>query len=250
MITSILINGKLKVVDGMKTLSDFEISNWFDDFPTLSNATPYAGYYFGSDVKDITKNSFNAELPATLFGSLDNSSGYISANVDNYLDTGETAPINLTVGFLIKRPAASPGWFAGDFSGVNETGVGFTVGIGGTGGKLRAAGQNPASTPTAVAAIDFPASIAVGDYCAFTAYILTDSVTIAVYNPDTQQYDANTAKMSGTRVAGDKNILIGRKPDNNSTTLSTDISAVVLINGQLATSEHIAVQQYLLAMAD
>ncbi|MCI4413839.1 hypothetical protein GSE38_07985, partial [Klebsiella variicola] len=87
MITSIFINGALPVVDGMKRLSDFTVINLFDGFPELSDGTPYAGYCFAQDVPDIANNSFNFEKQATITGSLDNSKGYVSVNVDNYIDT-------------------------------------------------------------------------------------------------------------------------------------------------------------------
>ncbi|WP_232551159.1 hypothetical protein [Klebsiella michiganensis] len=249
MITSIFINGTLPVVDGMKNLNDFIISNWFEDFPALSAATPYAGYHFGQYVTDINNNSFNSENPATVSGSLNNSNGYISVNVDNYLDTNEKAALNLTVGGCFKRPEVPSGslFFISDFTGTGSDAIGFAIGVSAA-GKLRAAAQNAGVAQTSIADVDFPSSIAVGDYCAFTAFIRNGMVTIAVYNPVTQQYDSTAVGLSGDRAAGTKNVLIGRKQDNNATSLSCDVRSVVLINGGLSTAEHVAVQQYLLNM--
>ncbi|HBR2359771.1 hypothetical protein AAHV69_27190 (plasmid) [Klebsiella pneumoniae] len=250
MITSIFINGILPVVDGMKKLSDFTLINWFEDFPALSTATPYAGHFFGQDVADITNNSFNLENPATIIGTLDNSNGYVSVNTDNYLDTNEKATLDLTVGGCFKRPAVPSGslFFISDFSGIGADATGFAIGVGAN-GKLRAAAQNAGVAQTSIADVDFPSSIAVGDYCAFTAFIRNGTVTIAVYNPVTQQYESTAVGLSGNRAAGTKNVLIGRKQDNNATSLSCDVRSVVLINGSLSTAEHIAVQQYLLNMS-
>jgi hypothetical protein len=246
-IPSIFINATLTSIPGMKTLDDFLGKNWFQDFPALSNATPYAGYYFGQDVADITNNSFNLENPATVVGSLDNSSGYISVNVNNYIDTNEKASLNLTIGGVLRRPSTPTAslWFIGDFSGLGSAGVGFSVGIN-SNGRLCVAGQNAGTSTTPIASVAFPSSIAVGDIAAFTAYIHSAGITIAVYNPDTQQYDSGVASLGGVRTAGTENILIGRKRDNNATTLSCDVGSVVLIDGELSQAELIAVQQYLL----
>lgn len=249
MITSIFNNGEFTFVPGMKKLSDFEVINWFDDFPALK-AMPFAGYYFGKDATDIAINNFDLENAAVEYGSLDNKNGFISADVDNYLDTQVKAPLKLTIGARIRRPAVPSGslWFIGDYSGLGATGVGFAVGVG-VDGKLRAAAQNTGVAQTTIASVDFPASIAVGDVVALTAYIRNGTVTIAVYNPETQEYDSNAVGMGGERAEGTANIFIGRKVDNNATTLSTDIGAIVMIDGELTTAEHIAVQQYLYNMA-
>lgn len=249
MITSIFINGEIPFVEGMKKLSDFEFKNWFADFPVLGSATPFAAYYFGAEATDITANNLNINSQATQYGTLDNSHGYIAVNTDNYLDTGYKAPAAITVGALIRRPpaAGSTVWFLADFAG-SSAGVGFAVGVS-TAGRLVAAGQNSGATAAALAQVDFPASIAVGDFVALTAYIRNGTVTIAVYDPSAQNFQASSAGLTGTRAAGTNDILIGRKIDNNTSTTSTDVVSVVLIDGELSTAEHLVVQQYLLNMA-
>lgn len=249
MITSIFINGKIPFVEGMKNLSDFEFKNQFVDFPVLASATLFAAYYFGAEATDITANNLDINSQATQYGTLDNSPGYITVNTDNYLDTGYKAPAAITVGALIRRPpgAGSTVWFLADFAG-STNGIGFAVGIS-TSGRLVVAGQNSGATAAALAQVGFPASIAVGDFVALTAYIRNGTVTIAVYDPSAQNFQASSAGLTGTRAAGTNDILIGRKIDNNTSTTSTDVGSVVLIDGELSTAEHLAVQQYLLNMA-
>ena len=249
MITSIFINGALPVVDGMKRLSDFTVINLFDGFPELSDGTPFAGYCFAQDVPDIANNSFNFEKQATITGSLDNSKGYVSVNVDNYIDTNEKASQKLTVAGLFRRPLAPAGslYFISDFSGADANATGFAIGVA-TNGKLRVAAQNAGVAQVSVADVDFPSSIAVGDYCAFTAFIRNSTITVAVYDPVRQQYNSTPVGLGGERKAGTRNILIGRKHDNNATALSNDVAAVVLIDGELTPAEHLAVQKYLYNM--
>ncbi|HDY7399538.1 hypothetical protein [Klebsiella michiganensis] len=245
-ISSIFIDGALQVIPGMKTLDDFIITNWFSDFPTV-DGTKLGGYYFGTPVSNLAMNSFNNAAPATLNGSFDNSQGYINVDVNNYLDTTLKAPVALKVLAVIKRPAnpSVATYFISDFSGTGTTGVGFGLGIA-TDGKLRMVGQNDATT--AVASVDFPSSVAVGDLCAIAAHVIQGAVYVAIYNPVTATYVAGNASMSGTRVVGTKNILIGRKTDNNTSTASTAIKSAVLINGEITGAQQLAAMQYMLAM--
>ncbi|HHP2208441.1 TPA: hypothetical protein ACR6VS_004678, partial [Klebsiella pneumoniae] len=89
----------------------------------------------------------------------------------------------------------------------------------------------------------------VGDFFAFTSFIRQGTITIAIYDPSTGKYVSSASSVPGDIAAGDKDILIGCKTDNNNSGLATDFKSVVLINGSLTTDQHIAVQKYLLEMA-
>ncbi|WP_407302669.1 hypothetical protein ACHQJB_12170 [Raoultella planticola] len=248
MITSIKINGKIPVQPGMKKVDDFYVTNWFEDFPDTSSA-PFAGFYFGEYANNITYNSFDGGNPAVQYGELNNEPGYIHANTINYLDSKKKATLALTIGARILRPATPSGdlWFVADFSGSGAAGSGFAVGVG-SNGRLRVAAQNTGASTAIIAEVDFPASISVGDIVAVTASIKDGSLIISVYDPTTNASISGASGLSGTRTVGTTNILIGRKPDNNFTTLSTDISAIVMLNGSLTSAEHLSVQRYLYSM--
>lgn len=248
-ITSIYIDGKLPVIPGMKTLDDFTVKNWFPDFPT-TDGVPYAGYYFGPQTHDITLNSFDNTIPLSVVGSVNNDSGFVTVGTDNYLNTHEKAPVAVTVAACFIRPTtpAANSWFLADFAGSGLGSTGWAVGIGAN-GKLRLAAQVADQANATVAELDFPTSVPVGNECAITAFIRQGTITVTVYNPSTQTYVSNAVTLPGTRAAGTNDILIGRKVDNNSSTATIEVKAVVLINGSLTTSQHVAVQQYLLGMA-
>ncbi|HBT3899248.1 TPA: hypothetical protein MEZ67_003396 [Klebsiella pneumoniae] len=248
-ITSIYIDGKLPVIPGMKTLADFTVKNWFTDFP-VTDGTPYAGYYFGTPVHDITLNSFDNAVPLTIVGTVTNANGYATVGTDNYLNTHEKSPVSITAAACFVRPPtpAANMWFLADFAGSGLGSTGWAIGIGAN-GKLRLAAQVADQANATVAELDFPASVPVGNECAITAFIRQGTITVTVYNPSTQTYVSNAVTLPGTRAAGTNDILIGRKVDNNSSTATIEVKAVVLLNGSLTTSQHIAVQQYLLGMA-
>lgn len=249
-ITSIFIDSELPVIPGMKTLNDFIITNWFKDMPDV-DATPFAGYYFGTPAFDITMNSFNNTLPAIVHGSLNNADGTIHVSIDNYLDTIELAPVGITVAGAFIRPSNPTGnaFIIGDYMG--EAGAsdakGFAIGINST-GQLRVAAKNLDSTNSASANIAFPSSVPVGALCAFTAYIRQGTITIAVYDPTTSNYVSNAAVLGGTRSAGTNSVLFGRKHDANSVDMVTPLKSVVLMEGAMTESQHVAVMQYLLSM--
>lgn len=247
-ITSIYIAGKLPVIPGMKTLADFTVKNWFPDFPA-TDGTPYAGYYFGTPVHDITLNSFDNTIPLTVVGLVNNDSGFVTVGTDNYLDTNEKSPIAVTVAASFIRPTtpAANTWFLADFAGSGLGSTGWAIGIGAN-GRLRIAAQVADQINAAVAELDFPASVPVGSLCAITAFIRQGTITITIYDPSLQNYVSSAIPLPGTRVAGTNDILIGRKIDNNNSLATTNIRAVVLINGSMTTAQHIAVQKYLLSM--
>ncbi len=245
-IPAVFIDSDLPETPGQKNIDDFIVKNWFTDFPAV-DGTKLGGYYFGNPVSNLAMNSFNNAAPATLNGSFDNSPGYINVDVDNYLDTTLEAPVALKVLAVIRRPSnpSAANYFISDFSGMGAAGLGFGLGIA-TDGKLRMVGQNDATT--AVASVDFPSSIAVGDLCAIAAHVIQGAVYVAIYNPATESYVAGNTTLSGTRSAGTKNILIGRKTDNNTSTASTAIKSAVLINGEITGAQQLAAMQYMLAM--
>lgn len=247
-ITSIYIDGKLPVIPGMKTLDDFTVKNWFPDFPT-TDGVPYAGYYFGPQTHDITLNSFDNTIPLSVVGSVNNDSGFVTVGTDNYLNTHEKAPVAVTGAACFIRPTtpAANSWFLADFAGSGLGSTGWAIGIGAN-GRLRIAAQVAEQTNAAAAELDFPVSVPVGSLCAITAFIRQGTITITVYDPSLQNYVSSATPLPGTRVAGINDILIGRKIDNNTSTATTNIRAVVLINGSMTTTQHIAVQQYLLSM--
>ncbi|MGD7731138.1 hypothetical protein ACQCY9_25460, partial [Escherichia coli] len=92
-ISAIYIDAVLPVITGMKTLSDFDVSNWFIGLPT-TGATPYAGFYFGDPVTDITYDSYDQNNPAVINGTVNNTGGFITVNPSNYLDTRKKATLS------------------------------------------------------------------------------------------------------------------------------------------------------------
>ncbi|CAM3368769.1 hypothetical protein SB6411_00205 [Klebsiella spallanzanii] len=247
-ITSIKINGVLPVVPGMKTLDDFVVTNWFSDFPVVTG-TNKGGYYFSDIVTDITLNSFNNALPLIEYGTFDNSQGYISVNSSNYLDTSVIDSGNTKIIAVIRRPPVHTDgsvYFVADFSTASGSGIGVALGIG-TDGNLRMAAQN-AGGSLGLATVAWPASIAVGDLCAVAGHAYQGQVYAAVYNPATLNYVGSSASLSGTKSAGTKSLLIGKRPDGNTSTTSIDIKSAVLIDGQITGAEQLAVMQYMLAM--
>ena len=248
MITSILIDGKIPFVSGMKKLSDFVVGNWFDDFPALSSASPYAGYYFGQYTDNIAANSFNADNPATINGNISNNNGYISVGVNDFLNTNEKATLNLTVGILVRRPPEPSGrWIISDFTGSGAAGLGFALGTG-DGGMVTIAAETVDSTFINLKTVAIPDSVGVGDFFAVTATVRQNNIIAAVYDPSTDNYVSATSDLNGTRAAGTLNILIGKKQDNNTSTSKTDILAAVLIDGALTTTEHLEVQRFLMTL--
>ncbi|EIY2679243.1 hypothetical protein MMK78_006176 [Raoultella planticola] len=247
-IPSIFINSPLPVIPGMKTLDDFIITNWFSDMPT-NNGTRIGGFYFGTPVSNITMNSFNNAVPGVIHGSLSNSQGYVSVNVDNYLDLGFVAPAATKILGVIRRPpvpADGNDYFIADLAGSGTTAVGFAVGVG-TDGRLRAAAQN-AGSGLATSSIAFPDAVAVGDFCAFAVHAIGNEVYVAIYDPETQNYSGIVNTLPGTRVAGNTNVLLGRKTDNNTSNASVDVKSLVIINGAITGAQQLAIMQYLLAM--
>lgn len=247
-ITSIYIDGKLPVISGMKTLNDFTVKNWFPDFPS-TDGTPYGGYYFGTPVHDITLNSFDNTIPLTVVGTVNNDTGYVNVGTNNYLDTNEKSPVAISTAVCFVRPAtpAANMWFLADFAGSGLGSTGWAIGIGAN-GKIRLAAQVAEQANATVAEVDFPAAVTVGSECAVTAFIRQGTITITVYDPSTQNYVSSAVTLPGTRVAGTNDILIGRKVDNNSSVATVSIKATVLINGSMTAAQHVAVQQYMLAM--
>lgn len=249
MFTSLNLGGPVPFKTGMKTLADFEKLNWFPDFPA-TDGVPYAGYYFGELVSDITLNSFEANKPLVVNGVVDNTQGYITVGVDNYLDTQNKAPVALTVAGVMRRPLTASGantYAIADFSGAGSVAHGFGVGFS-VDGRALAALQNIGVANASYAYVTFPDSIQPGDFFAFTAFARQGTITMAVYDPSTEKYVSSASAVSGNIAAGDNNILIGRKTDGNNSALTTDLKSVVLINGSLSADQHIAVQKYLLAM--
>ncbi|HHN8503180.1 TPA: hypothetical protein ACRR13_003991 [Klebsiella quasipneumoniae] len=247
-ITSIYIDSELPVIPGMKTLDDFIIRDWFPGFPAV-DGTKIGGYYFGSEVTNISMNSFNESLPASIIGTLDNSSGSVNVDVNNYINTNITSPQKIKVFAVIKRPAvpSSNIYFISDFSGINATGTGFALGIG-TDGRLRMVAQNSGEPSPGAASVVFPSSIPVGGLCAIAAHVIQGTAYVAVYDPSTLTYSGASAAVSGTRVAGSTGILLGRKVDNNTSTSSTALRSAVLIDGEVTGAQQLAVMQYLLSM--
>ncbi|HFE4497316.1 TPA: hypothetical protein ACF256_000629 [Klebsiella pneumoniae] len=248
MITSIFIDAKLPIVPGMKKLSDFEVKNWFGEFPDVGGV-PYAGYYFGRYSRDITLNNFNVGNEAVLYGAINNDAGYISVNNTNYIDTLERASEAVSIGIRIRKRGDISGgiaWCIADFSGTGGGGVGFALGIT-SDGKIRFSAQNSQQAMSSVL-INIPASISVGDNMAITANITPGIIELSVYDPETQQSSTVNSSLPGRRTAGINNILIGRKTDYDTSGLYSDISAALIINGTLSAMEHTAVQQFLYNM--
>lgn len=248
-IAAIYIDGKFSNTQGMMNVNDFLVSNWFRNFPD-TDGVPFAGYYFGNTVLDITRNSFDNSIPLKINGEISNRNGYVTLNTENYFDTSITAPVSITLAGVARRREVTEGtnqYMIADFSGAAGQGLGLAVGFSVTGGLI-VAGQNPGQSVSAVATVNFPESIEVGDWFSYTAFIRQGTITVAIYNPATQKYISAAQVLPGTRVAGTQNIFLGRKPDNNNNNASFDIKSVVMISGSISEAQHIAVMQYLLAM--
>ncbi len=248
MFTSLFLGGPVPFKSGMKMMADFEKINWFQDFPE-TDGIPFAGYYWGANSSDITLNSFDSDKPLMVSGVVENSQGFVTVSRDNYLNTQYKAPVALTVAGVMRRAAAGGGantYAVADFSGTAASGYGFGIGTA-VDGRLLVARQNAGASVPAYAS--FPESIQVGDFFAFTSFIRQGTITIAIYDPSTGKYVSSASSVPGDIAAGDKDILIGCKTDNNNSGLATDFKSVVLINGSLTTDQHIAVQKYLLEMA-
>lgn len=250
-ITSLFIDGVLPVIPGMKTLDDFNVTNWFLGLPA-SDATPKAGFYFGAAVTDIAYNSFNANEPATVNGTLSNASGFITVNNTNFLDTHQKAPLATTICGVMKREATgSLNIHAiADFSGAASAAFGFTVGFAASGTQLFMAGQNIGVANPTYAYAAFPASVPVDANFAFVASITNGAVAVDVYDPSTDTViSATNTSITGTRVAGTKNILIGTKTDNNSNNANKRIKSALIMEGLMTAAQKKDVMKYLIAMA-
>lgn len=248
-ITSLFIDGVLPVIPGMKTLDDFNVTNWFLGLPE-SNATPKGGFYFGAAVTDITYNFFNLGEPATVNGTLSNASGFITADTNNNLNTHQKAPVSTTICGVMKRVAT--GGFniqaIADFSGLGSTGLGFSVGFGSSGTELFIAGQNSGQATVAFASASFPSSVPVDANFAFVASITNGALAVDVYDPSTDTVLSGTNSLPGARVAGTKDIIIGAKPDNNVNNNITRIKSTLIMEGLMTAAQKKAVMQYLIAM--
>ncbi|EKR9381695.1 MULTISPECIES: hypothetical protein [Raoultella] len=250
MFTSLFLGGPVPFKAGMKMMSDFEKINWFQDFPE-TDGIPFSGYYWGANASDITLNSFDSDKPLMVNGVVENSQGYVTVSRDNYLNTQYKAPVALTVAGVMRRTAAGGTlntYAVADFSGAGANAHGFGIAAA-SDGRLLVARQNAGTSSPSYAYASFPESIRVGDFFAFTSFIRQGTITVAIYDPSTGKYVSSASSVPGDITAGDKNILIGCKTDNNNSALSSDIKSVVLINGSLTADQHIAVQKYLLEMA-
>lgn len=250
MFTSLFLGGPVPFKAGMKMMADFEKINWFQDFPE-TDGIPFAGYYWGTNTSDITLNSFDSDKPLMVNGVVENSQGYVTVSRDNYLNTQYKAPVALTVAGVMRRTAAGGTlntYAVADFSGAGANAHGFGIAAA-SDGRLLVARQNAGTSSPSYAYASFPESIRVGDFFAFTSFIRQGTITVAIYDPSTGKYVSSASSVPGDIAAGDKDILIGCKTDNNNSALSSDIKSVVLINGSLTADQHIAVQKYLLEMA-
>lgn len=246
-ISAIYIDAVLPVIAGMKTLSDFDVSNWFIGLPT-TGATPYAGFYFGDPVTDITYDSYDQNNPAVINGAVNNTGGFITVNPSNYLDTRKKATLSVTICGVVKRNAAAGlnSHMIADYAGSGSTASGFSIGFDTT-GRLFCVAQNTGQSAV-YAYADFPSSIAAGSLFAFVATVNQGVVAIDIFNAATSTLVSATSTLPGTRVAGTNNVLMGRKVDNNVETSSKYIKSTLLMNGSLTSAEKISVSQFLLAM--
>lgn len=248
-ITSLFINAELPVIPGMKTLSDFSNKNWFRNLPSIS-AVPLSGYYFGTPVDDITLNSFDNNKPLTLVGSVTNAGGIIDVGSTNYADTGYKSPAAMTIATVFKKGATRGAntYFISDLSGTGTALFGFGLAISTT-GNITLAGQNSGQSGPTYANANFNASSAVGDLVGVVASVKNGTLYVAAYDPTTQTMSTGSAVLAGTYAAGVNNILIGRKTDNNTSALTTQVKSAILMNGEMTPSEQVAVMQFMLSMS-
>ncbi len=123
-IAAIYIDGKFSNTQGMMNVNDFLVSNWFRNFPE-TDGVPFAGYYFGNTVLDITRNSFDNSIPLKINGEISNRNGYVTLNTENYFDTSITAPVSITLAGVARRREVTEGtnqYMIADFSGARDRG--------------------------------------------------------------------------------------------------------------------------------
>ena len=249
-ITSIYIDSVLPNVAGMKTLDDFNIINWFLGMPAV-DATPVGGFYLGALATDLAYNSFNPENPGVINGVLSNAPGYVTVNNTNNLDTNIKAGVTTTICGVMQREAANSlnVHAIADFSGLGSAAYGFSIGFGSSGYQLFMAGQNLGQSTANYAYANLPETLAVGSMFAFAASITNNALTVSVYDAATDTVLSGSGALSGTRVAGDKNIIIGAKQDNNSNNTAKHVKSTIILDGLLTTEQRKNVLKYLLNMA-
>lgn len=249
-ITSIYIDSVLPNVAGMKTLDDFNVINWFLGMPAV-DATPVGGFYLGSLATDLAYNSFNPENPGAINGVLSNAPGYVTVNNTNNLNTNIKAGVATTIfGVMQRENANSLNVHAiADFSGSGSAAYGFSIGFASSGYQLFMAGQNLGQSTANYAYAGFPETIAVGSMFAFAASIADNALTVSIYDEVTDTVLSGSGSLAGTRVAGDKNIIIGAKQDNNSNNTAKHVKSTVIMEGLVTTEQRKNVLKYLLNMA-
>lgn len=249
-ITSLYIDSVLPVIPGMKTLDDFNVTNWFLGFPT-TDATPLAGFYFGAAVTDITYNSFNQAYPATVVGTVSNASGFITVNNTNNVITNQKAPVAVTICGVMKRENASGTnvHAIADFSGAGTTAFGFSIGFASNGSQIFLAGQNNGQAAANYAYATFPDSIPIDANFAFVASISNGALAIDIYDFTNDVVISGTNSLPGTRVAAINNTIIGAKADNNFNNISKRVKSTIIMDGLITAAQKKAVMQYLIAMA-
>ncbi|MFH7126258.1 hypothetical protein ACHWUR_05235 [Klebsiella pneumoniae] len=250
MFTSLFLGGPVPFKSGMKMMADFEKINWFQDFPE-TDGIPFAGYYWGANSSDMTLNSFDSDKPLMVSGVVENSQGFVTMSRDNYLNTQYKAPVALTVAGVMRRAAAGGAltpmpwqiFLAQQRVGMVLVSVQQLTGVFWWRARMPVRQYRP--MPMLHSRNPFRWAIFLRSLRLF----VRERLRLPFMTPSTGKYVSSASSVPGDIAAGDKDILIGCKTDNNNSGLATDFKSVVLINGSLTTDQHIAVQKYLLEMA-
>lgn len=246
-ITSIYLDTVLPTIPGMLNIRDFLVHNFFEDMPPIPNGTiPIAGFYWGPEQPNITDNGYKPELPATVHGEPSNATGRLVVDRNNYLDTnlgGSLSEWSWAAG--VYRPMTNPDqslWYFSNFQGAGSDATGWAVGVGNN-GRLRV-GYQTLGRPFAGFDLDWPSSVAPGGKCAISGIVWGGRITIAVYDPLTDNY-VSSGGNTPIHTAFNRNFLVGAKYDNNLFAGSAQLYALLVFPEDIAGVGHTQTLRYL-----
>lgn len=248
-ITSIYLDTELPAIPGLLNLRDFLVYNFFEGMPAIPNGTiPIAGFYWGPEQPNIADNGYSPENPGVIHGTLENPNGYIEVNRDNYLDTKVGASLTeFSWAAGIYRPAVTPTqsiWYFSNFQGAGVGASGWAVGVGNN-GRLRVGYQVVGGNFQGFD-LEWPASITPGSKCAISGIVWNNRLTIAIYDPLTDNY-VSTGGGVVPRSFG-RDFLVGAKYDSNLVADTLKAYAFLVFPADIAGEGHRIVQRHLYNM--